>query len=245
MKESTKAMRPLVLAIDDDARILQFIKVELSTHDINVITSTSGEGGLDVLKEQSPDVILIDVMMPDMDGLELMRRIRETSNVPILLLTARRRDQDKIRGLDLGADDYLAKPFNPEELSARIRALLRRGRQVPEFATVRNGDVDIDLSKRLVWKNGEPVSLTRTEWLLLQYLAANAGRVILNAELLTRVWGVEYSNDLQYLRVWISRLRSKLGSHSIIQTLSGIGYKLDADEITEADGETELSPALA
>jgi two-component system KDP operon response regulator KdpE len=232
-------MQPLVLAIDDDAGILQFIKAELSTHDINVITAASGEAGLEVLKEQSPDAVLIDVIMPEMDGLEVMRKIRETSNVPILLLTARRRDQDKIRGLDMGADDYLPKPFNPEELSARIRVLLRRGRQTPDVGIVRKGNVDIDLSKRIVKKDDEPVALTRTEWLLLQYLAANAGRVILNAELLTRVWGVEYSNDLQYLRVWISRLRSKLGSHSIIQTLPGIGYKLDADEIADA----EVAPA--
>jgi two-component system, OmpR family, KDP operon response regulator KdpE len=240
MKDSD-TMRPLVLAVDDDPHILQFIKVELLANDINVITAANGETALQVLRDQSPDVILLDVIMPDMDGLELMRRIREVSSVPIVLLTARRRDHDKIQGLNLGADDYLPKPFNPEELTARIRAILRRGKQPQQRATIRYGDVEINLAKRFVSKNGETIPLTRTEWLVLQYLAANAGRVILNAELLTRVWGVEYSNDLQYLRVWISRLRSKLGSHSIIQTLSGIGYKLDADEVPESDAERRLA----
>ena len=249
MKESPSAqqLRPLVLAVDDEARILQFIKLELSTHDINVITAQSGPDALRILRDQSPDLVLLDVIMPEMDGMEVMRRIRESSNVPIVLLTARSRDQDKIRGLDLGADDYLAKPFNPEELSARVRAVLRRGRQTTEHATVRSGDVEIDLAKRLVRKDGDTVPLTRTEWMLLQYLATNAGRVILNAELLTRVWGVDYSNDLQYLRVWISRLRSKLGNHDIIKTLPGIGYKLDADEVSDdpSDETVEVAQASA
>jgi len=247
MKESPSAqqLRPLVLAVDDEARILQFIKLELSTHDINVITAQSGPDALRILRDQSPDLVLLDVIMPEMDGMEVMRRIRESSNVPIVLLTARSRDQDKIRGLDLGADDYLAKPFNPEELSARVRAVLRRGRQTTEHATVRSGDVEIDLAKRLVRKDGDTVPLTRTEWMLLQYLATNAGRVILNAELLTRVWGVDYSNDLQYLRVWISRLRSKLGNHDIIKTLPGIGYKLDADEVSDDPGDESMTVAQA
>jgi two-component system KDP operon response regulator KdpE len=125
--------------------------------------------------------------------------------------------------------------------------VLRRGRQTTEHATVRSGDVEIDLAKRLVRKDGETVPLTRTEWMLLQYLATNAGRVILNAELLTRVWGVDYSNDLQYLRVWISRLRSKLGNHDIIKTLPGIGYKLDADEVSDdpSDETVEVAQASA
>jgi two-component system KDP operon response regulator KdpE len=238
-------VQPLVLAVDDEARVLQFIKLELSSQDFRVITAQNGVEALRMVEEQRPDLVLLDVIMPDMSGLEVMRRLRETSSVPIILLTARNRDQDKIRGLDMGADDYLAKPFNPEELSARVRAILRRGHPpaAGEESIVRSGAIEIDLAKRLVKKHGEVVSLTRTEWMLLQFLAANAGRVILNAELLTRVWGSEYSNDLQYLRVWVSRLRSKLGddssNHQIIRTLPGVGYMLIADEDDDTNGATD------
>jgi two-component system KDP operon response regulator KdpE len=164
-----------------------------------------------------------------------MRRMRERTSVPIILLTAKDHDDDKVRGLELGADDYLVKPFNPEELSARVRAVLRRGFRPSTGAenVVRVNNVEIDLNRRLVKKEGEVVSLTRTEWMLLQHLAANAGKVMLNTELLSKVWGPEYRDDLQYLRVWVSRLRSKLepdpANPSIIKTLQGIGYLLDAE----------------
>jgi two-component system KDP operon response regulator KdpE len=176
-----------------------------------------------------------------MSGLEVMRRLRETSSVPIILLTGRNRDQDKVRGLDMGADDYIAKPFNPDELSARVRAILRRGHTLSEGpeAIIRCGTIEIDLAKRLVKKDGDLVMLTRTEWMLLQYLAANAGRVVINSELLSRVWGAEYASDVQYLRVWISRLRSKLGEdaehRTLIRTLPGVGYMLTADEVVQVE----------
>ena len=238
---------PLVLAVDDEPGVLRLIKLELSTQGLRVITATDGEEGLRMAEQQRPDLIVLDIMMPDISGLEVMRRLRERSSVPIILLTAKDHDQDKVRGLDLGADDYLIKPFNPEELSARVRAVLRRGIRPAdgEENIITIGDVEIDLSRRLVKKEGEVVSLTRTEWMLLQQLAANAGKVMLNTELLSKVWGPEYRDDLQYLRVWVSRLRGKLENEPskprLIKTLQGIGYLLDYEghfAASESDEQT-------
>jgi two-component system KDP operon response regulator KdpE len=196
-------------------------------------------------EQQRPDIVILDIVMPEMSGLEVMRRLRERTSVPVILLTAKDHDEDKVRGLEMGADDYLVKPFNPEELSARVRAVLRRGfrPQVGAENIVRVANVEIDLNRRLVKKEGEVVSLTRTEWMLLQHLAANAGKVMLNTELLSKVWGPEYRDDLQYLRVWVSRLRSKLepdpSNPTIIKTLQGIGYLLDAEgHFSEGAGES-------
>jgi two-component system KDP operon response regulator KdpE len=241
---------PLVLAVDDEPGVLRLIKLELATQGLRVITATDGEEGLRMAEQQRPDLIVLDIMMPDISGLEVMRRLRERSSVPIILLTAKDHDQDKVRGLDLGADDYLIKPFNPEELSARVRAVLRRGIRPSdgEENVITIGDVEIDLSRRLVKKNGEVVSLTRTEWMLLQQLAANAGKVMLNTELLSKVWGPEYRDDLQYLRVWVSRLRGKLENEPskprLIKTLQGIGYLLDHEgHFAASEGETS-KPAV-
>lgn len=231
---------PLLLAVDDEAGILRLMKLELSAQGFRVITAGGGEEALKLAEEQRPDAILLDLMMPEITGLEVMRRIREHSNVPILLVTAKDKDADKVRGLEMGADDYVVKPFSPEELGARVRAVLRRALGGDTERVVHAGDVEIDLMRRLVKRAGDPVSVTRTEWLLLQHLAANAGKVMLNTELLTKVWGPEYRDDLQYLRVWISRLRGKLeetpSNPRIIKTLQGIGYLFEADPepVTEA-----------
>jgi len=172
-----------------------------------------------------------------------MRKLREQSSAPIILVTAKDTDSDKVRGLELGADDYIVKPFSPDELGARIRAVLRRS--VGAGSTermVRAGDVEIDLDRRLVTRNGDQISLTRTEWLLLQHLAANAGKVMMNAELLSKVWGPEYRDDVQYLRVWVSRLRHKLepdpADPMIIKTRQGIGYLLEGDAVSAAGSAT-------
>jgi two-component system KDP operon response regulator KdpE len=229
------AVEPLILAVDDEAGILRLIKLELSSQGFRVVVANDGEEALRLAEQQRPDIVILDVMMPEMSGLEVMRRLRERTSIPIILLTAKDHDEDKVRGLELGADDYLVKPFNPEELSARVRAVLRRGFRPSAGAEtiVRVANVEIDLSRRLVKKDGEVVALTRTEWMLLQHLAANAGKVMLNTELLSKVWGPEYRDDLQYLRVWVSRLRSKLepdaSNPTIIKTLQGIGYLLDAE----------------
>jgi len=234
------AAEPLVLAVDDEAGILRLIKLELSSQGFRVVVAEDGAEALRIAEQQRPDIVVLDIIMPRMSGLEVMRRLRERTSVPVILLSAKDHDEDKVRGLEMGADDYLAKPFNPEELSARVRAVLRRGFRPAAGGenVVRAGGVEIDLDRRLVKREGEAVSLTRTEWMLLQQLAANAGRVMLNTELLTKVWGPEYRDDLQYLRVWVSRLRSKLeadpANPTIIKTLQGIGYLLNAEEPASA-----------
>ena len=225
--------QPLVLAVDDEPSILRLLKLELTAQDFRVITAGDAEEGLRLFEEQRPDIALLDVIMPGVTGLEMMRKLREESTVPIILLTAKDSDADKIQGLGLGADDYVVKPFNPEEVGARIWAVLRRSSKPQDSDRVlRAGDLEIDLSRRLVMRGDAPIDLTRTEWLLLHHLASNAGRVILNSELLTKVWGPEYQDDLQYLRVWISRVRRKLESDpsnpQLIKTKQGIGYILEA-----------------
>lgn len=229
---------PLLLVVDDEVGVLRLMKLELSAQGFRVVTASDGEEALRIAEEQRPDAVVLDIMMPGISGLEVMRRLRERTNVPVILVTAKDKDSDKIRGLELGADDYVVKPFNPDELGARIRAVLRRMLAQDVERLIRAGNVEIDLARRLVHKNGEQVALTRTEWLLLQQLAANAGKVMLAQELLSKVWGPEYLDDLQYLRVWVSRLRAKIedvpAEPRIIKTLPGIGYMLDAGDTAEA-----------
>ena len=224
---------PLVLAVDDEAGILRLIKLELAGQGFRVITASSGEEALTVAETQRPDIVLLDIVMPGMTGLETLRALRERWNIPVILVTARDREIDKVRGLEMGADDYIVKPFGADEMAARIRAVLRRAAGVDVEQTVRAaGDIEVDLGRRLVKRSGEIIALTRTEWQLLQHLAANPGKVILSGELLAKVWGPEYRDDLQYLRVWVSRLRQKLerdpGNPQIIKTLPGIGYMFQA-----------------
>jgi two-component system KDP operon response regulator KdpE len=237
--------KPMVMAVDDEPGILRLIKLELSTQGFHVVTAGDGEEALRVVEEHHPDIVLLDIVMPEMDGLELMRRLRERSPIPIILLTAKGSDAEKVRGLESGADDYLAKPFSSDELSARVRAVLRRATGLASRNhVVRVGDVEIDLNRRLVTRNGALLALTRTEWMLLQHLAANADKVMLNAELLSKIWGAEYRDDLQYLRVWVSRLRRKLeedpSDPRIIRTFPGIGYMFS----TTGGGSTSERPDL-
>jgi two-component system KDP operon response regulator KdpE len=230
---------PLVMSVDDEAGILRLIDAELSSQGFRVITATNGEEALRIAEEQRPDIAVLDIMMPGISGLEVMRKLRERSSMPIILISAKNSNLDKVRGLELGADDYISKPFDPEELSARIRAVLRRATtdQAKAASIVRAGSVEVDLERRLVRKNGQLVKLTRTEWMLLQHLAANAGKVMVSNQLLSKVWGPEYREELQYLRVWVFRLRSKLeddpANPVIIKTLTGIGYIFCSDEFEE------------
>lgn len=220
-----------VLVVDDEPRILRFVRAELESDGYRVLAATSGRQAIDLHEAERPALVILDLIMPDMDGFDVLRRIRVAARTPVIVLTARASDVDKIRGLDLGADDYLTKPFNPEELAARMRAVLRRA-QGPSSADDRNrfiaGDVEVDLDRRRVTVAGDEVSLSPTEWQLLANLISNAGRVILHEDLLGMTWGPEYRNDLQYLRVWVSRLRRKLGERpgrpSLIRTVPGVGY---------------------
>jgi len=221
-------VEPMVLVVDDEVPILRLLKIELSAQGFRVITASNGAAALEAAESQRPDIAVLDVLMPNMDGLELMREMRERWATPVIFLTARDKHNDKIRGLELGADDYIVKPFNPDEVGARIRAVLRRATATHAERVVKSGDVEVDLIRRRVTRAGAEVTLTRTEWLLLQHLAANAGKVMFNAELLSKVWGPEYRDEMQYLRVWISRLRQKLGDTAgesrLIKTLPSIGY---------------------
>ena len=229
---------PLVLSVDDEAGILRLVKLELTAQGFRVITAPNSAEALALIEEQRPDIILLDILMPGVSGLELLRSIRERWQTPVIMLTARDREVDKVRGLSTGADDYIVKPFGADELGARIRAVLRRASGIDVAEVVTAGGLEVDLSRRLVKRSGEEIVLTRTEWLLLQHLAANPGKVILNRELLSKVWGPEYRDDLQYLRVWVSRIRQKIeaepGNPQIIITRPGIGYMFRADAPVEA-----------
>jgi DNA-binding response OmpR family regulator len=233
--------KPLLLVVDDDHKILRLLRTTL-TPEFQVVQAERGSDALEILERQRPDLVVLDIIMPGMDGLEVLKRIRETSGVPVILLTAKGTDSDKIQGLELGADDYLAKPFNPDELSARARAVLRRSQARDVIPTDGNrvvcGDIVIDLARRTVYVLGKTVVLSRTEWQLLQQLCVNAGRVMLHEDLLTRTWGPEYRDDVQYLRVWISRLRQKLEENpsapKYIRTVQGIGYILESGPSTLA-----------
>ncbi len=223
-----------ILVVDDEERIINFLRSKLQASGYEVLTASNGHEGLEQAQAQEPDLIVLDLLMPKMDGLEMLKELRSFSAVPVIILTAKGADADRIKGLQLGADDYLPKPFNPDELVARIEAIRRRlepadRQKIPEVLTL--GYVTIDLKKHNVVVSGEPKYLTRIEWLLLSQLASNAGRLMLYEELLTRVWGPEYRNDIQILRTSISRLRGKLESDPsnprLIRTIPKTGYIID------------------
>ena len=236
VRQGETLQRQMVLAVDDDAPILRLVRARLAADGYAVITASGGLEAVEKCENERPDIVVLDVMMPDIDGIETMRRIREISDVPIILLTARSGASDLIHGLDSGADDYITKPFNPDELSARVAAILRRASHDVETENVRlvYKRLVIDLETRIVEVDGEEVRLSRTEWELLYQLASNAGRVMRHSELLSRIWGPEFRDETYYLRTWVSRLRAKLEPDhpetSIIQTYPGMGYRLTAPE---------------
>jgi DNA-binding response OmpR family regulator len=223
-----------VLVVDDEPRILKFLEVKLKASGYGVLTANSGAEALEQVEAQEPDLVVLDVLMPKKDGFETLKELRAFSSVPVIILSAKEADTDKIRGLELGADDYLAKPFSPDELVARIEALRRRlvsvqDRKVVEFITL--GQMSIDFKKHTVSVNKKEIRLTRIEWLLLSELARNAGKLMLYGELLTKVWGPEYRDDVQILRTWVSRLRHKIEQEpdqpAIIRTIPKTGYMMD------------------
>jgi DNA-binding response OmpR family regulator len=223
--------RELVLIVDDSAPIRDVVSLLLADEGYDVITAVDGESGLEMAAEHDPDIIVLDVMMPGLDGRDVLARLRRTSDRPVLFLTARGEPEMASEGLDLGADDYVAKPFEPDELAARIRAVLRRVGPREETRTLVSGDLTIDFERRLVHRAGEPVQLGRTEWQVLRKLARNPGQVVLSTDMLRDIWGEGYADDLQVLRICISRLRRKLGAtgrdDSPIRTYHNVGYALD------------------
>jgi two-component system, OmpR family, KDP operon response regulator KdpE len=224
-----------VLVVDDEPQILRALRAALRGHGYDVQTAADGEEALDLLALRPPDVVILDLVMPGKSGFDVVREVRTWSRVPIIVLSARGEERDKVIALDLGADDYLTKPFSMNELLARIRVALRHR---PEMAAtepvVRAGLVTVDLARRTISRAGTEVHLTPTEWQLLAELAREPGKVLTQRMLLQRVWGPEYSDEAQYLRVYINQLRRKLESDPahprILITEPGVGYRFIADE---------------
>lgn len=223
-----------ILVADDEQRVLYFLSAKLRASGYEVFTASNGIETLEQVQLQEPDLVVLDVIMPKMDGFETLKELRSFSSVPVIILSAKGSNADKIKGLDLGADDYLGKPFSPDELVARIEAVRRRlapseKRKACEQLSL--GDVNIDFKKRLVFVKGKETRLTRIEWVLLSELAQNAGGLMLYSDLLTRIWGPEYRDDVQILRTWVSRLRDKIESDpnnpTLIRTVAKTGYIID------------------
>ena len=220
-----------VLVVDDEQRILNFLSSKLKATGYETLTASNGIEALEQVQAQEPDLVVLDILMPQKDGFETLKELSTFSPVPVIILSAKGANTDKVKGLSLGADDYLAKPFSPDELIARIEAVRRRlsldgKRKIRDQLSV--GDLIIDFRKRLVIIRGEEIRLTRIEWLLLSELAQNAGSLMLYSDLLTRIWGPEYRDDIQILRTWISRLREKIESEpdnpKLIRTIPKTGY---------------------
>jgi two-component system KDP operon response regulator KdpE len=231
-KEAFDPRDMTVLIVDDEPRIRDFVRMNLELERYRAIEACNGIEALEQLRANLPDLVVMDVMMPEMDGFETLRHIREVSNVPVIMLTVRQNDHDKIHGLDLGADDYIAKPFNPRELLSRIRALLRRSfMDAPARKTeiVVDPDLKIDFSRHEVIVRGEKVVLRPTEYRLLYHLVSNAGRLLTHETLLSKVWGREYRDEAHYLRLYITYLRQKIESDpahpKYILTERGLGYR--------------------
>ncbi len=225
-------VRRRVLVVDDEPRIIHFIRLNLEHDGFEVFGAESGTEALEELRDQLPNIILLDVMMPGLDGFETLRLIREISTVPVLMLTAKGDEDDRVRGLELGADDYITKPFSPRELVSRVKAVLRRtetpGTPVHEVIEV-DDRLKIDFDRREVWVEGELVKLRPTEFRLLYHLVQNAGWVVPHEQLLAKVWGYEYREETHYLRLYINYLRQKLEEDSsnprYILTERGVGYR--------------------
>jgi two-component system KDP operon response regulator KdpE len=222
-----------VLVVDDEQSIRRFLRVALSSQGYAVIEASSGQEGLSDAVTQKPDVIILDLGLPDIDGVEVVRLLREWARIPIIILSVRGSESDKIAALDAGADDYLTKPFGVGELLARLRAALRRTTQTSREPVFTSGSLKVDLARRLVTVSERDVQLTPTEYELLRVLVNHAGKVLTHNHLLREVWGVEYSEDYHMLHVNISNLRRKIESDparpQFIITEPGVGYRLRID----------------
>jgi two-component system KDP operon response regulator KdpE len=225
-----------VLIVDDEPQILRALRAGLSAHGYEVVSAANGEEALDKAAMELPDAIILDLNLPRLGGLEVCRQIREWSPVPIIVLSVREGERDKVTALDLGADDYLTKPFSTDELLARLRVALRHAsqRNAPAEPVIRSGSLMIDLARHLIKKGEEEIRLTATEYKLLAYLASNAGRVLTHTQILEHVWGPGCESETQNLRVYVSQLRRKLDPESqqpqMITTEPGVGYRFLSDE---------------
>lgn len=239
------AKKTTILAADDDPQLLRLMTRNLQLEGYDVLAASDGLQALELVESNAPDLVLLDVMMPKMDGFTVCYRVREFSAVPIIIVTARGQDQDKVRGLDLGADDYLTKPFSVDELLARVRAVLRRAQFTTREhsqglrATTATGNLLVDYSQHMVIMNGQEIALTPTEYRIIAYLAQNVGRVVTQDLLLEHVWGPEYLGESHMLQVNINRLRRKMEidatQPNYILTKVGVGYSLASLPIGTSD----------
>ena len=229
MKDTQPKPASIALVIDDEPQIRRLLRVTLEGNGYRVFDAATGNDGVLQAAQSRPDVIVLDLGLPDLDGLEVLKRIREWSRVPVLVLSVRDDEQDKIAALDLGADDYVTKPFNSGELLARLRAALRHIQPQGADAMFRSGNLEVDLAARVVRKDGKEVKLTPTEYSLLRLLVTHAGKVLTHRQLLTEVWGPTATKETHYLRVHIAHLRDKIENNpdrpERVVTESGIGYR--------------------
>jgi two-component system, OmpR family, KDP operon response regulator KdpE len=227
---------PLILLIEDEPQMRRFLRTALTAHDYRMVEAVTAKEGLAQAAARNPDIILLDLGLPDRDGLEVTRELREWSHTPIIVLSARGREQDKVAALDVGADDYLTKPFGVEELLARMRVALRHaslGTGGPSEPIFESGGLRMDLVERRVWRQGEEIHLTPTEYKLLATLVRHAGKVLTHRQLLKEVWGSNYLNQSHYVRVYLGQLRQKIepdpARPRLLITEPGVGYRLKAE----------------
>jgi two-component system KDP operon response regulator KdpE len=221
-----------ILVVDDEERMVRFIRLNLEHDGFQVVEALRGSQAIDHLRSGLPDLVLLDVMLPDIDGFDVLRMIREVSTVPVIMLTAKGEEEDRIRGLELGADDYITKPFSPRELVSRVKAVLRRT-ETSTTSThgliVVDDRLKLDFDRREVWVEGQLVKLRPTEYRLLYHLVQNAGWVITHDQLLAKVWGYEYRDEPHYVRLYINYLRQKIekdpANPQYILTERGVGYR--------------------
>ena len=221
---------PVVLVIDDEIQIRRFLRVSLEANSFRVHEAASGQDGLAKMTMLKPDVVILDLGLPDMDGLDALRRLREWSHTPVIVLSVRDDDEDKIALLDAGADDYLTKPFSMGELLARLRMAQRHAQPAQDSPVFRCGALVVDLSNRIVTLNNTPIKLSATEYALLRTFVQHAGKVLTHRQLLREVWGPAYETETQYLRVYMTMLRRKLeadpSNPRLLVTEPGVGYRL-------------------
>jgi two-component system, OmpR family, KDP operon response regulator KdpE len=229
-KQETNPPGQVALVIDDEPQIRRLLRVTLEANGYRVFDAATGQAGLVEAAQRKPDVILLDLGLPDLDGAEVLKRIREWSRAPVIILSVRDQEEEKVAALDSGADDYVTKPFNSAELLARLRAALRHGQPQGVDAVFRTGKLEVDLSKRLVLKDGVEVRLTPIEYSLLRLLVTHAGKVLTHRQLLMEVWGAKAIEQSHYLRVHIAHLREKLEADpsmpELILTEPAVGYRL-------------------
>jgi len=228
-----------ILVVDDEKLYRHLLQINLQTEGYEVITATNGEECLDMVSKKHPDLVILDVMMPKLDGISALERIRQFSEVPVIMLTGKNEEEDRVKGLNTGADDYVAKPFSATELIARVRSVLRRSLSTEKSKANRffdHGDLRIDLARAEVWRDETPILLSATEYKLLIQFAHNVGKVLSAEELLSAIWGPQYSQDKEILWVSIARLRQKIekDSHNPthIVTRSGLGYLMPPIDVS-------------